>query len=368
MRSDNRPHPSFSRVAATFVAFAALAWATGARAAWTVVNLHPAGATSSHLTGIRNGQEVGQVDGNTAVWTGTPGSYVTLGPGILYGTDGVEQVGYTPTGPAAWYGTPGSKIDLTPTPPIPYQNSAVALGVFAGFQVGYIATVGEPGLGVGAHAVLWGDSGVGYTDLNPNLPYASSVAYGEYVGQEVGEYSAQTTGGQHAAIWYGSAASMVDLNPALAVESQGYGVFNGRQVGYAKFSVGGPSHAGIWNSSAASWIDIHPAAASDSVAYAISGTAEAGVATVGGVEHASFWNGSAGSWEDLQAYLPAGYTSSGAKGIWVNNAGLAYVAGYAYNASGQPEAMLWVQTVPEPAALLAAVPLATMAVARRRRA
>jgi len=47
-------------------------------AGWTVVNLHPAGATYSEAWGVSGGQQVGEADGHAGLWSGTAGSWVDL--------------------------------------------------------------------------------------------------------------------------------------------------------------------------------------------------------------------------------------------------------------------------------------------------
>jgi hypothetical protein len=337
-------------------------------AGFTVVNLHPVGATSSVANGIRNGQKVGKVDGNTAIWNSANVLNTSLGPGTLLATDGVEQVGVqtgAAGGPAAWYGTANSKIDLSPNPPLPNQFDAEPLAVFAGIQAGYILTI--PG-GLQTHAIVWSDSGTGYVDLTPNDPTALAIARGEYIGQETGSYTVSNNP-FHAAVWYGSAASLVDLNPSGASSSEAFAVYNGRQVGFATFA--GMKHAGTWNSTALSFVDLQPFGADESIALAVNnGTAanaEVGFATFSGVEHAAYWAGTAGSFDDLQSYLPAGYSSSRATGIWINPSGQAFITGYAVNALGNSEAMLWVQSVPEPGSVVLLAPLVALTWRRKPR-
>ncbi len=340
--------------------FAMPAWAT-----FTVIDLHPAGAISSVANGIRNGQKVGRVNGNASIWNGANVVNTSIGSGQLYATDGVEQVGYV-GGPRAFYGTPGSAIDLTPVPAPSSYIDAVPMGVFAGLQVGYILTSVPT---VTFKATLWGDSGTGYIDLNPAIPLCQSIAYGEYNGQEVGGFIHPGLIDTHAIVWFGNNTNYTDINPAGATRSEAFAVYAGRQGGYATFA--GVRHAGTWNNTAASFTDLHPAGADESTVGAVDNGAgtntQAGYAVFAGVDHAAYWAGSAGSFEDLHSYLPAGFTSSRATGIWVNNQGLAMISGWAYNANGQPEAKLWVQSVPEPttATLFFAAPL--LFLTRRKR-
>src|ERR1700676_2292528 len=69
-----------------------------ARAQWTVVDLHPAGATQSFAYGVQGGQEAGQVDSHAALWTGNAASWVDLNPPTAtssqaWGAGGGQEVG-----------------------------------------------------------------------------------------------------------------------------------------------------------------------------------------------------------------------------------------------------------------------------------
>jgi hypothetical protein len=74
-----------------------------------------------------------------------------------------------------------------------------------------------------------------------------------------------------------------------------------------------------------------------------------------GSEHAAFWHGTRESWVDLESFLPANYFGSNALGVWTDGQTI-QVVGYARNDTlNRSEAILWTNTVPEPAsfALLA---------------
>jgi len=109
----------------------------------------------------------------------------------------------------------------------------------------------------------------------------------------------------------------------------------------AQFS-GGNERACLWTGSAASWVDLNPSRATQSDAHGVYSGQQVGRATVGGVTRASLWTGSAASWVDLHAFLPPGFTSSEAQGIW-NDGTFTYVVGYGYNSTtGRTEALMWV--------------------------
>jgi hypothetical protein len=105
----------------------------------------------------------------------------------------------------------------------------------------------------------------------------------------------------------------------------------------------------------------------DSMLYATTGAVQVGVAHVPGSSflHAGVWFGTAQSFVDLHEFLPPGYGSSAATGVYEDN-GLSYVAGRALNAAtGASEAFVWIG-VPAPGSGLALLPL-VLAAGRRRR-
>ena len=98
-----------------------------ARAQWSVVNLHPPGATRSLATGVQGGQQSGvAVIGGLEVavgWKGTAAMFVSLNPAgasnsiandVHYG----RQAGYAIIGGSVrasiWSGSAASRIDLHP--------------------------------------------------------------------------------------------------------------------------------------------------------------------------------------------------------------------------------------------------------------
>ena len=368
-RTTFRAHtPAALLIVSAAVLAVSIAFSSTAQAAtWSTINLHPTGTAYSRANGIRNGQTVGDVNftgagiDQGAKWGLTAASFVNMGGFGINRTDGVQQVG---SGPEVWTGTPGSMTYLGPSPPVPNYFTGEAFGVFAGEQVGAIVVIEGSFV---ARAAQWTGTGASYVSLHPAGSY-SSIAYGTHFGQQAGLIGDGVN--VHASVWYNSAASVVDIHPAGATRSEAYDVYSGRQAGYA--TIGGVSHAGAWASTAASFIDLHPAGATESVARSIYNGVEVGSATFAGVSHAGIWNDSAGSWFDLSPFLPVGYSDSYGEGIWTNNAGYTYVAGWAINtATSQPEAFLWTDApaaVPEPGTvtlvlLAGALPL----VLRRRR-
>src|SRR5256885_9813905 len=99
-----------------------------ASAQLTVINLNPAGATtSSQANSVQGGQQVGYalVGGiaRASLWSGTAASWLNLDPISSFGSnanavDAGQQVGYVNlTGEARaslWSGTAASRVDLQP--------------------------------------------------------------------------------------------------------------------------------------------------------------------------------------------------------------------------------------------------------------
>jgi hypothetical protein len=303
-------------------AFAIAVASSTARAQWGVINLGPGQALATS-----GNQQVGTDGSGAALWSGSAETHVSLGAGTAVATDGVQQVGGRNNHAALWSGSAGSYVDLGPAI---YPISA-ATGVDGGIQTGYAAHQ------IGVYACIWTGSEASMVGLNPpNIIQAAAL--GVSAGQEVGWARWSTY--SHACVWTGSAASFVDMHPAGTYESAGLAVHAGNQAGWVTLVSGAREHAALWSGTAASWIDLHPAGTDQSKAYAIRGALQVGEVEIAGQTHASLWSGSAASWVDLQAFLPSGYASSVATGIWTDASGTTYISGYS---SGG--AVLWVSSM-----------------------
>jgi len=83
--------------------------------------------------------------------------------------------------------------------------------------------------------------------------------------------------------------------------------------------------------------------------------------------HAALWRGTAESFVDLNAFLPPGYSGSGANAVWEHDGHL-YVAGAAaLIGSDTSEAFLWIGPVPGPGSWPLLVAAGVWANRRRRR-
>ncbi len=327
----------------------AFAWPVDANAQWTVINLHPAGASRSWARDVGDGQQVGfaTVDGadHAALWTGSAKSWVDLHPAGATSSGassvgGGQQVGgATVDGvkrASLWSGTAASWVDLTPAG----ATSSGASGLGGGQQVGGATVDGVK------RASLWRGTAASWLDLTPSKDgieaLSSSIGATDGV-QQVG--TCGWVGTPHGSLWSGTAASWVDLTPAGAWGSYATGVGGGQQVGYTWF--GHPSeptvsHASLWSGTAASWVNLSPAGSSDASSFArdVHGGQQVGQVFLG----ASLWSGTPESWVYLHAFLSRKnwkFSSSTALGIW-HDATHTYVVGYGSNSkTGRQEALMW---------------------------
>ena len=306
-------------------------------AQWTVVDLHPAGATASHATAVRDGQQVGWAtfagEDRAVLWAGSAGSFVDLNPtgstsSYARGTSGGTQVGASMQKASLWSGSAGSWVDLHPAG----ATMSHAYSMDGNQQAGY-ADVG----GV-RQASLWTGNAASWISLHP-VGYSESSALGNRSGQQVGY--AIFFGMRQAGVWSGSAGSRVSLHPAGSTDSAAYAAHNGRQVGYAV--VLGQQRASIWAGNIGSWLSLHPAGATHSVAYTIDGDLQAGFAMVSGNNKASLWMGAPQSWVNLHQFLPAEFTTtSEINGLW-QDGDTVYAVGSGWsNITNTPHALLWI--------------------------
>jgi len=125
--------PRLYRVNAAVCLWLTLGYAATARAGWVAINLHPPSAEASNLNtttgmGHQAGSATFQVLGSpvrqAVVWSGTPGSWVSLHPSgatdsFVLKSDGIHQGGSVqfggPSHAAVWSLTPQSFVDLNPS-------------------------------------------------------------------------------------------------------------------------------------------------------------------------------------------------------------------------------------------------------------
>lgn len=307
-----------------------------AHSQWSAFSLRPFAPGDSGVLGLDATQQVGTIRTDVdraALWMGSPGTYIDMHPvgasrSQAKDVESGRQVGSVDirgmTRASLWSGSSASWVDLSPSG----STLSIAHGMDSVNQVGTAIFPGG-----GDKAALWAGNAGSFVSLHP--PGAShSQAFGVRGGAQVGYAS---FGADHAALWHGTASSCVDLNPVGASSSYAFGVWGDVQGGRATF--GGIVHAGIWTGSAASWIDLAPPFATYSEVNAVSGSYQVGTVLAPGVQHAVLWQGTVNSMVDLNDFLPPGYSSSVATGVWSDENGL-WVSGWSWN-QGHAEAMLW---------------------------
>jgi hypothetical protein len=310
-----------------------------AAAQWTVINLHPEGATMSRAHGIDAGEQVGEARFGNVIhasrWLGSAASWVSLHPegatlSQAYGVSDGVQVGRTSIDEdlpiaSVWNGSARTWIGLA-TPQLgepgdlEYVSYANDNGTFIG--------TAQPGAG-NWHGVMWLGTEGTFVDLTPPGAEASA-AFGGGDGQQVGRVSMNDQ--FRAALWTGSAESFVDLGPGEARAAR-----NGVQVGALGFA-----QAALWTGTADSIVNLHIPAATTSYAWNVFGDQQVGQVVINGKFHASLWHGSADTWVDLHECVPPEFSISQARDIW-SDGELTYVVGFGFNMSTQrEEALMWI--------------------------
>lgn len=169
-------------------------------AQYTVVDLGPTG-TTSFGNGAGASQQVGFTASNTsttitgtnqaALWSGDSSTLVNLHPATATSsqanaTAGGQQVGSADSDAVLWNGTADSAIVLTPSGFL----SAQAFGIGDGQQVGcgsFLVRAGKGALQAGPnHALLWQGTPASAVDLNTNSGFDSSCAFGVSAGKQIG--------------------------------------------------------------------------------------------------------------------------------------------------------------------------------------
>jgi len=330
---------------------------------WTATVLHPSGAYSSSVQSLAPGQQAGTVQlsslastGNAALWSGTAGSWSSLGQGFAttYGTTGPQQVGQFNGRASLWSGTVTSRMEL-------FNGVSIAYGIAGGQQVGFIWTGSEN------FAAMWSGTAGSLVNLHPQSAIRSEARATDGTHQWGGAVFVGPNGQYGRALrWNGSSASVIDFSPPGAQWAGVLGVGGGQQVGSATFP-GTQAHAMIWNGTPESWEDLHPLPGSgSSYLYATTGTMQVGSSHVPGFSfpHAGVWSGPAASFIDLNQFLPSGYGGESLAASIIVDGGITYIGGYARGPSGQKEAVLWT-LVPSPAS--GSVALGGLALLARRR-
>lgn len=312
-------------------------------AQWTVTIHTPtstlrAQANSAAGSGLAGYAEIGG-NSHASLWLGGSGTWLDLHPAgwivsQVLGASPYAQVGYTYAGSpraAFWSGSAGTHVNLHP----PGALSSAA------YATNGVMHVGRMQIGIVDHACVWTGGSNLATDIHP-AGAASSYAFAISGATIVGRMNLANPSTSHAVIWH-SMTSFVDLNPAGATGSDAFGIEGGQQVGYA--TLAGVAGAALWRNTAGSYVNLHQPSQIQSRALAVHAGWQVGYASsyISGVatRHAGVWNGTAASWVDLAAFLPPGYSSSEAHGVWHDGTTL-YVCGWASDSQYyHQDAILW---------------------------
>ncbi|MGD8451539.1 MAG: PEP-CTERM sorting domain-containing protein [Phycisphaerae bacterium] len=362
--------------AALLVAAIALPLLSPAVAAeWSVINLLPAGVTSSHVYSVQGGYQAGMTSfsgrPHACYWNGTAESWVDLdspeftcgslaagnwGSNIVGSTGELDEEENDYSRAALWLGSAANYVDLHPA----WAGACQSIGkAISGNYQGGVARFNESN-----HAALWSGTAESFKDLHPDVA-GDSYIEGMSGGFQVGYATVPLS---HACMWEGTADSWVDLHPDFAFASQGRGTDGVQQVGWSIFNQGGIiDHPALWSGSAESYVDLLPSGWRDGKAIAVFEGRQVGYARPSlDIEyHALVWDGAADDYIDLHDFLPEGvYFRSTAYGIW-NDGVNWYIAGMGVRPGYTSDPLLWVTPVPEPTTLTALL-IAAAAVLRRR--
>lgn len=316
--------------------------ASSASADWNIVYLDPGVGDGSSALAVNGGHQGGDVAGHAAIWSGSAASWIDLQPeGVQFsyvtGISGNQQMGTVLTDGSLyraglWNGSAATYIDLTP------DSLSEADGTDTdGFQ-----QVGWGKQGLTRQACLWSGTKASYVPLD--APGGGDTwAYAVHDGKQVG--TAMIGSQEVACMWSSTTASFLNLNPIGASSSDGSAIYGNTQGGSAKFD--GTWEPVIWGGSAESCIRLAPGLNGD--VSDIYDNYQVGGLYLDSDNHASLWTGSTASWFDLSSLLPDNYSYSSATNIWGDGTNL-YISGQAKNDdTNRMEAIMWVQSVPEPA-------------------
>jgi hypothetical protein len=244
----------------------------------TAVDLNPATAFASDVSGLTNGVEVGAAQFGTACHT-------------------LSHAGL-------WRGTANSFVDLHPTGVYGTTNGTFGLATDGVREVGY----GLDG-GNGQHAFVWSGTAASAIDITPAGMYG--VAYGVSGTRVVGAGLFGPGGPSEALVWVGKTYAV--LSCTFCYNWLATGIDRKNIVGYGNAS-GGSYHALYWHGTAAPAIDLNPPNTTSSFALGVRGKFQVGYTVNASMYHAAVWSGSPGSHVDLEAFLPSSYRASYAFG------------------------------------------------------
>ena len=320
---------------------------------WEVINLRPAGSSTSQVYSVNGGTQAGIAffagrihagfwNGDSASWVDLDSPSFPLGStaaavdqGVVVGTTiDIDDKENDYSRAAVWFGDAMSYVDLHP----PHATQSFAHAV-DGSQQGGTARINDDN-----HAALWSGTAASFQDLNP--PGAiNSYIHGMAEGMQVGYSQAPLS---HACIWNGTAQSWLDLHPGQADASQGWNTDGVQQVGWTIFLAGNViDHPAVWTSTAESYVDLLPVGWRDGKAQGVFNGRQVGYAreSLNSPYRALVWSGTAEAFVDLHQFLPAGkYIRSTGFDIW-SDGEYWYAVGQAVRPDFTSDPILWMTPV-----------------------
>ncbi|MFO0832015.1 MAG: hypothetical protein U0637_09245 [Phycisphaerales bacterium] len=349
----------FSRSSGFAAIITASGLATTAFGQWTVISLHPNGATSSEATSVHGAEQAGMWNFHQGalVWHGSAGSVLRLpdagnptavanavNSGNQSGTIDVGTGVDARTHAVIWSGPAHAIVDLHPAPGTAIHSVVYAMdattqgGTFLGDGGGGTFSAGRP--------CMWSGTSESFVDLTP-AGFSTGEVHGVGGGQQVGATFDSFLG--TACMWFGSAESFVNLQPPEGIFSAATCTDGMYQYGVMGLLDPAPGlYPCRWNGSAESLVVLDMPVDHWGEVHATHGGVQAGYITdTDGISHARacIWEQVPGTYLDIHQYVPAPYSESNALGIWRHeSSGTIYVVGYGLNSvTNQTEALMWVR-------------------------
>jgi hypothetical protein len=356
-------------IAATAIA----ALAANAHAQWTYSVLNPPGQAAAGIYTVGPGMAAGFTgpfsSAHAVIWPSLSSSNaIDVTPAgatesQITGTNGTQHVGNTVISgvrrASLWNGS-----TFTSLHPSGYSLS-YANDTDGTHQFGFARDTGG-----NDHAFMWSGTAASGVNMDPPGARASRI-FATAAGRQVGdaEYPPPDLGNRKAGYWTGTAASFTLLPlPANTVSSDALAISPDGQSFGGEVLNSAQNTAFLWLNGGATLISLHPAGATNSGVSAMDNHFQVGAAGFGFGDAAALWQGSAASFVNLSSFLPANYGNAGASGVYSTAADV-WVGGYAFNTTTSTyQAIVWHNTIPAPGSSLVLACAVGAALRRRRRA